>query len=688
MSDDYGNESLLDMFIFEATQLLEQLENSILHSEKEKCFSEKAINEIFRIMHTIKGSAAMMSFDNISMLAHSMEDIFYYLREENPKSIDYMSLYDLVFCGVDFFQTEIAKIKNGIDMDGTPKELINSLEIFLMDLKQKNGANEDTNRIISESLIDHKYENFDSETMNTDSNIFKAVIYFQDGCEMENIRAFNILYNLKQLSKEFFSLPRDIIDSVETIRKDGFTIYLKSNHTYSQIYDFFMQTIFLKHMELKQLEDENEFQLLLAQNSASCKEDASKLPDSFDTGQKEKGSVDKEIKAVMGTQSIISVNVSKLDKLMDLVGEMVIAEAMVTQNQDLAGLVLNNFKKSAIQLNKITSELQDIVMSIRMVSLSASFNKMNRIVRDMCRKLKKDVNLDIIGEETEVDKNIIEHISDPLMHLVRNSVDHGIEPSQERLLNGKPSTGTITLEAKNSGSDVLISVKDDGSGLDKERILKKAREQGLLIKREQEMSDKEIYNLILLPGFSTNESVTEYSGRGVGLDVVTKNIEAIGGVLSVESAMGKGTIFTIKIPLTLAIIDGINIKVGNAHYTIPTISIKEFFRPKEEDVITDSEGNEMIMVRGQCYKIVRLSELYHVRTKVTNFTGGIMLMVEQSEKTICVFADELLGQQQIVVKALPDYITRFKKIQGLAGCTLLGDGNISLILDVDGIIDM
>jgi two-component system chemotaxis sensor kinase CheA len=241
------------------------------------------------------------------------------------------------------------------------------------------------------------------------------------------------------------------------------------------------------------------------------------------------------------------------------------------------------------------------------------------------------------------------------------------------------------LEAKNAGSDVLILVKDDGKGLNKEKILAKAKEKNLLIKREEDMSEKEIFNLILQPGFSTNDKVTEFSGRGVGMDVVSKNIEAVGGSLSVDSIEGRGTVITMKIPLTLAIIDGMNIKVGNARYTLPTIAIKESFRPKEDDVFTDPDGNEMIMVRGSCYRVRRLYEMYQVKTEITEFTKGIILMIEQDENTICVFADELLGQQQVVVKALPQYIRNFKKTKKFAGCTLLGDGSISLIIDVSSL---
>ncbi|MDF2908030.1 MAG: chemotaxis protein CheA [Herbinix sp.] len=702
MADQYSNEPLLEMYLFETSQLLEQLEQLILSSEKESGFSEEAINEIFRIMHTIKGSSAMMLFDNIARLAHSIEDLFFFIRKEKPEQIDLSALSDLILEGVDFIKTEVEKIKGQSPADGNADELVGTIKAYLTELKMNltsqvlldpvTVTDTSTSKRFEAEVDIEKQQSYISrvhETKMEGINSYKATIHFEDGCEMENIRAFTIIHNLKEWVEEYYYLPSDIIDSDESIaviRKNGFLVYLKTDRDFQKVHEFFMQTIFLKDMELVQLEDETEFAGLSQKDITIPKESPIKQPIGKGISKIEKPARtehhEKETTASNTTQSIISVNVVKLDKLMDLVGEMVIAEAMVIQNPDLKGLQLNNFTKSANQLNKITSEIQDIVMSIRMVPLSATFIKMHRVVRDMCKKLDKDVQLEIIGEETEVDKNIIEHISDPLMHLVRNSLDHGIESSMERLEKGKPKTGTITLEAKNAGSDVLIIVRDDGKGLNKEKILKKARENNLLFKNEEDMTDKEIYNLILLPGFSTKEKVTEFSGRGVGMDVVTKNIESVGGTLTVDSVADKGTIITLKIPLTLAIIDGMNIKVGKSRYTIPTISIKESFRPKESEIFHDPDGNEMIMVRGECYIIRRLHEVYKVQTNVTKLSEGIIIMVEQDEKSVCVFADELLGQQQVVVKALPGYIQNFKKIRGLAGCTLLGDGSISLILDI------
>lgn len=686
MSGQFSNEPMLDMYIFETNHNIEQLEALILSSEKSASFTAAEINEIFRIMHTIKGSSAMMLFNNISMLAHAMEDLFYYLREKTPQSIDYSHLSDLILEGVDFVKVELEKIKCSDEADGDYSRLIADIKEFLAELKQQNQEEqEEAKPEVSQSQ--KYYITQEKSAADRTMGSFRAVIHFEEGCEMENIRAYTVVHNVKEFAKEVIYYPEGIIDdddSVQVIREKGFELYIKTDKPYVQVHEVLEQTIFLKSLELVELTDEEAFQDHKKEKVLALKESPIKVPKIQEQVTREP--IDKEVSTVSTAQSIISVNVSKLDKLMDLVGEMVIAEAMVTQNPDLIGLQLDNFQKAARQLHKITSEIQDMVMSIRMVPLSMTFQKMHRIVRDMCKKLDKDVQLKLIGEQTEVDKNIIEHISDPLMHLVRNSIDHGIETVEQRVVKGKAPEGMIALEAKNAGGDVLIIVRDDGRGLNKEKILQRARENGLLSKPAEEMTDKEIYNLIFLPGFSTKDSITEFSGRGVGMDVVTKNIETVGGSVSIDSIEGAGSTITLKIPLTLAIIDGMNIRVGSSRYTIPTTTIKQSFRPNEKDVITDPQGNEMIMVRGQCYPILRLHEYYGVKTEITKFTDGILIMAEQDENTICIFADELLGQQQVVVKALPSYIKAKRNISGLAGCTLLGDGSISLILDVGGLM--
>ena len=688
MTGQFSSEPMLDMFIFETGQNIELLERCILESEKSRCFTMTSINEIFRIMHTIKGSSAMMLFNNISNLAHSIEDLFYFLREQKPDGLDCEVLSDKVLAGIDFIKVELQKIIDGDKADGNPTEIIHTIKLYLNQLKTENpGINVDSMDRSKSTRQPRYYIPPTKNELPMDSNLYKAVLFFEDGCEMENIRAYTIVHNIREFADEVIYFPEDIIDnddSVEIIRSQGFKIYLKTEKKCSELEHFFNQTIFLKKLELDLLEDDTEIDELRGEKQEAARNASVLMPEMKAELRESPDKFDKEVFAGTG-QSIISVSIAKLDKLMDLVGEMVISEAMVTQNPDLFGLELENFKKASRQLHKITNDIQDMVMSIRMVPLSMTFQKMHRIVRDMSKRLEKEIKLELIGEDTEVDKNIIEHISDPLMHLVRNSIDHGIETIAQRKALGKPPAGRVTLEAKNSGSDVLIFVKDDGKGLCKNKILEKAERNGLLTKPVTEMTDREIYNLIFLPGFSTKDNVTEFSGRGVGMDVVVKNIESVGGTVSVDSAEGNGSVITLKIPLTLAIIDGMNIQVGNSRYTIPTKVIKESFRPDRKDIIKDPDENEMIMVRGNCYPILRLHELFDVKTMVTDFTRGILVMVEQEEKAFCIFADDLLGQQQVVVKSLPHYIKAKQRVRGLAGCTLLGDGSISLIIDVAGL---
>lgn len=682
MSSTYVSDPMQEVFIFETSQQLEQLDQSMMKTESVGSFSSEIINEIFRIMHTIKSSAAMMLYNNMSTVAHFTEELFYFIRENKPQNVEVSSLCDLVFEAIDFMKLELEKIKNGDEADGHSEALVEKTKEYLVYLKHINnsisvGSNHTENTkkqfYISSNKTAHKIN----------KNTFKAIIYFQQDCEMENIRAFTITHNLKDITEEFKYIPENIIEdneSSEVIKNQGFTIYFKTNETYDFMENFFKQTAFLERIELVQFDSDDEYENINKVKKTDVEVKTSIIEEEA-TGKDTHG-----INVNQG-QSLISVNVEKLDKLMDLVGEIVIAESMVTENPDLIGLPLDNFSKAARQLRKITGELQDIVMSIRMLPLGPTFIKMNRIVRDMSKKLNKEVQLNIIGEDTEVDKNIIEHIGDPLMHIVRNSVDHGIETSGERIKKGKVSAGTITLEAKNAGSEVLIIIRDDGKGLNKDGILEKALENGLLSKSPEDMTDKEIFNLIFLPGFSTKKSVTEFSGRGVGMDVVAKNIEAVGGSIQVESEENKGTVITLKIPLTLAIIDGMNIRVGKSRYTIPINSIKESFRPKEGEVFKDINGNELIMIRGLCYPILRLHQYYKVETMVTSIYEGIVIMTESDDRTICIFADELIGQQQVVVKSLPEYIKKIKKVSGLAGCTLLGDGSISLILDINELLN-
>ncbi|MBZ0263394.1 chemotaxis protein CheA [bacterium] len=382
----------------------------------------------------------------------------------------------------------------------------------------------------------------------------------------------------------------------------------------------------------------------------------------------------------------IRVDVEKLDRLLDLVGELVIAEVMVSQNPDLKGIThsMDRFDKAVMQLDKITRDLQDIANSIRMIPLSGTFKRMVRLVRDLSHKAGKKVEFEILGEETEVDKTVIEQIADPLVHIIRNSIDHGIEKPEDRLAAGKAEVGKLTLEAEYIGGEVWIRIRDDGKGLKREALIERAREKGLLDNDCSEMSDLQVFQLIFQPGFSTAKEVTDISGRGVGMDVVRKNIESIRGKVDVQSESGKGTEIILRIPLTLAIIDGMIIRVGNLRFTMPLTSIRESLQVRKDIITVTPDGQEILKIRNELIPVVRLHELFEIEPTNTTLESGIITIVENEGRVAGLFVDELLEQQQIVIKGLSSYIG---KLECVSGCTILGDGDISLILDIRGIIE-
>lgn len=395
---------------------------------------------------------------------------------------------------------------------------------------------------------------------------------------------------------------------------------------------------------------------------------------------------DKKSSASDQRQSI-RVDVVKLDKLLDLVGEMVIVEAMVTQNPEIKRQRerMDRLEKSLMQLDKITRDLQDISTSIRMIPLAATFKRMIRLVRDLSQKAGKKVKLEILGEETEVDKTVIEQISDPLVHIIRNAIDHGIDSPDDRKKRGKSESGVLKIDAKHVGGEVWIMVTDDGRGLDREKILAKAAEKGLIDGDGADLKDEQVWDLIFLPGFSTAAKITDVSGRGVGMDVVKRNIEAIRGRTEVRSKKGEGTTVIMRIPLTLAIIDGMIIRLGSSQYIIPIIDIKESFRPNQKQLTTVADGSSIVNIRGQLLPVIRVNELFGVRMDSANFCEGIMIVVENQGTTACIFVDELVGQQQVVIKGLPQYVDNIKYI---SGCTILGDGAVSLIIDIASITEL
>jgi len=375
----------------------------------------------------------------------------------------------------------------------------------------------------------------------------------------------------------------------------------------------------------------------------------------------------------------LRVDVDKVDRLMDLVGELIIGVTSVVHHPDVQALGSGQFDKAAAQLSRITRDMQDVAMSLRMVPVRGTFRKMRRLVRDLAKKLGKQVNLEITGAETEVDKSVAEVIADPIVHLVRNALDHGLETGPEREAAGKSAEGTIHLTARHQGGEVWIEIIDDGRGSDRERVYARAERRGITTRPIGELSDREIDEFIFEPGFSTAAQVSEVSGRGMGMDVVKRNVESVSGRIEIESEPGQGTRIALRIPLTLAIIEGMLVRVGESCFTIPLLQIRESMVVSGSDLTLLSNGQEIVRIRDQLLPLVRMHDFYGIRSDCTELSRGIVMVVEDAGAPLCIFVDELIGQRQTVIKGLSGYL---RAIRGLSGCTVLGDGRISFILDV------
>lgn len=693
-----GNDSILDAYLYETDGLLEQLDSIVLAAEQADAFSNDDINTIFRIMHTIKGSSAMMEFNSLMTIAHRAEDLFAILREQSisivPESLR-PELFDLLFQTIDFFRQEIEHIQNGEALTDNIDTLLEKINSFIA---QINGtapaaAKEPDSSNSSESAADATPHGFP----------YGLRVFFDEGCGMENLRAFMLVTSIHDICPEedFTFEPADVEHNAASsaqVAQSGFTMYFRNQadrdnaiHSVTgigsvrnyQTMDPASQPAPAAEQPAPAPAPSEASAAPQPASSSSAAASAAPAQPAAPASQSKATPVKTENHH---KESLISVSLSKLDQLAAVVGEIVITESMVTASPDLKGLKLDAFTKSARQLRKLTDELQDVAMSLRMVPVSATFQKMNRIVRDMCKKLDKQAHLTLIGEDTEVDKTIVDSIGDPIMHIVRNSMDHGIEENvEDRIAAGKDPVGEIILSARHTGSEVIIEIRDDGQGVNDDAVLAKAIRQGLAFEGV-EYSHKDILAFLLAPGFSTNSEVTEFSGRGVGMDVVKKNVEDIGGSVTITSEQGKGMTTTLKIPLTMAIMDGMEVSVGSSIFTIPIHNIRQSFRISQKDLISDASDGELFKCMGEFYPVVRMRDLYQIEDGRVNVEEGILIWLEAGELSYCLFVDELLGEQQVVVKPLPSYLNSFNiKRSGIAGCTILGDGNISLILDVNNL---
>ncbi len=618
----------LGVFVYETNEMLEKMADVLMAAETEGVISEECLNEVFRIMHTVKGSSAMLSLDGMTEAAHLVEDLFFKIRENRHKNLQHDEICDVSICAVDYFKEQTAKVAAEKKVNALDPSLAQRIEGLI-----KNIGGEK----------DRKYSK---------QNGYNIKILFEEDAKMENIRAFSIAQRLNEFCGKLSHRPQELLEdgqSADFIKKSGFEINIETSLSKDEIEEIIRREVFVKHLKIRG----NEHSPIKSAPQDEMGQGVQNLKNNF-----------------------LNVHISKLDKLMDLVGEMVIF-------QNLSGQQGSGDDR----LRKLTDELRDAVMALRMMPIAGTFHKMNRVVRDMCKNLGKEAELVLIGEDTEVDKVIADKIADPLMHIVRNAMDHGLEDTKERLEKGKNQKGIIMLEAKNMGGEVMIRISDDGRGLDSDAILKKAY-QGQMISEDMLLTDQDIYNLILLPGFSTKKDVSEYSGRGVGMDVVCQNVRRMGGSIFIGSEAGRGMAITIKIPLTLAIINAMEVLAAETGFVFPSGSIDKIIKITSEDTILHEEGREMIMLGNICCPIIRLAELFGIEGGKRNLEEGILLCIRSNQKTICLFADEVLGEGRAVIKPLPSYLKHFPaERRGVAGCTVMDGGRICLVLDVARIIE-
>ncbi len=656
----------INIFVEEAKEHLQNMNDVLLELEKNPSHLGH-INEIFRVAHTIKGMSGTMGFHNMANLTHEMENVLQAARNKDVELSE--SIIDILFECFDALDSSVNHITDhGIEDSNTNQNLISKLTNVLNEEKNEKQMNN--------SAVDLKIEKFVFEAINKAKkdglNTYKIDFSLSESCMLKSARAFIIFNTLETFGEVVYSNPS--VEDIEDEKFDlKFSVILVSDNDKSVILNELKQISEVDEINLSNFEDKDPYEI------SETNELETYNPNPIADEHKDKTEATTHTHAGKVGKTV-RVDIDRLDNLMNLVSELIIIK---TRMDDLSEKSTGENMTEAIEyLERITTNLHDAVMKVRMVPIERVFNRFPRLVRDLSKELGKEIELEMSGEETEVDRTVIDEIGDPLIHMIRNSIDHGVELPAERIKVGKPEVGTVILKSYPDGNNVVIEVEDDGRGIDHNLVRKKAVEKGLLDEREAEnLSIEDSINLLFKPGFSTSDTISDVSGRGVGLDVVKSKIEAINGNIEIESIKDKGTKFIIRIPLTLAIIQALLIKLSNEIYAIPLSSITEIINISN-DQIRDVQGQEIVLYRGMTLPIIRLKTILDVKDNVEN-ENLVVVVVKKGEKQAGLIVDNLIGQQEIVIKSLGKYLSGIKY---LSGATILGNGNISLILDINSLI--
>ncbi len=562
MSEDFDRFEMLDTYLLETSQILEGLQAVVMKYRDDDRFPDDAVDEIFRHMHTLKGSAGFMMFEQLHTLAHKTEDLFAFIRDKKPEGVSQPELIEKVLKVTDFVQAELDRLSDGKMADTSSAELVEEIDAYLNGL-MKGAVKEEKKEDKPEDAVEPMTQIYIAPDKSKASHYYQIYILYQPGTPLANVHAYKIVHALRSVTEDIIYRPSNILTSLSSsdeILEQGFKILLKSSASKSKIEKIVSEGYETRSIEVTEIDAaryEGGLDLFGVDAGVVAKVTADEeeyAPGDFVVHSDAPGKGRKLAKDSTARKTThVTVDEADLNKLWDLLMKMDKLRKKVGNDKEIeaSGLELATFKKNNDKLEDVTKDLIGLVTDMRKIPLTNVFIRMNRIVFEASRKLGKPIECDIKGDDIKVDRGIVEHISEPLMHMVRNSADHGIETADIRLLSGKPPRGKITLQAKEEGSYLEISVSDDGAGLDRDAIISKARQKGLLDdnKRDDEYTDEEVWKFITLPGFSTNKQVTEFSGRGVGMDVVRYSVEEIGGSLIIESVKGQGSTMTMRFPL-------------------------------------------------------------------------------------------------------------------------------------------
>ncbi len=667
----------MDIFIEESKEHLQNM-NQILLQMENNPEDMNMLNEIFRIAHTIKGMSSTMGFQSIAHLTHEMENVLDLIRSGNMLVNE--KIINILFKCFDELESYITSIEiSGVEGEDTSAGLVKELaalrdgqDVVDTDLPivKSNNAVINTNIEVNEYV-----HNVIHKAIQQELNPFLVKINLNSKCMLKSARAYIIINTLEKLAEIVYSNPS--IEDIEDEKFDlSFELILISKADAS-----------ILERELKGISEIDLYEVISLQENYYVNNtdvqmeipDPSLEKEQIESTPASKGEEAKN-KRNNKTGKTVRVDIDRLDNLMNLVSELIIIK---TRLEDIDGTDRKegqNMHEAIEYLERITTSLHDAVMKVRMVPIERVFNRFPRMVRDLSKELGKEITLFMTGEETEVDRTVIDEIGDPLIHLIRNSIDHGIEDPETREKYNKPKNGSVKLIAYPDGNSVVIEVEDDGGGINIERVKAKALERGVItLQQSQIMEDKDIVQLLFHPGFSTADKISDISGRGVGLDVVKTKIESLGGVVEVDTKHGMGSKFTIRLPLTLAIIQALLVNVGKEKYAIPLNTIKEI-TTIQANTVRKVQNNEVVLYRNSTLPILKLSTLLNVPTTTDEDEEYVVVIVKKADKSVGIVVDHLIGQQEIVIKSLGKYLANIKAI---AGATILGNGSVALIVDTN-----